>query len=597
MKKRILTVLLTVAMLATTISLCLIPVSANALSKTYEAAADGEVLYEILFGETSGVYQPTIFDAADDATKTGSTIAVSNGGKTVTLTKDTAAAARLWYGGAIEGLTMGADKKYTIEATVKTTGANSGIYFNFLNDGTATADIAHLFGYYGTPVSTSGTTTQGSLAYGGSKLDGLYYCDAVNYFPQIYDTDAEGFLKMSIEVDGGVYRVFFNGEFFDMAELSPTMLNSKYNNIGFTAYLYNKGVELIIKDAKVYKGNIYSSAPGFKITDEPRRPLPKTGDAKLNMDTYKAAKAGDKLCDLIFGRTTGDFTPYAIVDNGTVAKVTVADGGRTLNIVKGSTKGASWYGGEIGDLMIDETTQYTFRYRLKTNKGNSGVSFNFDEYTPARNRVFNVYGNFVDASSAQQIVIQFGSAKIAGKQLNTTAYTPIMPLLDSEGYADVVSTIDGYKWSVYYKGADGQYTLFEEYDCEPDRMLFGKQVGFDVYIYNSGAEFEVNNVMLYKGTIDDIPATDTPDETEAATVTEAPVTEAPTPDTKAPDTDAPVTDPDTKAPDITTKAPSTDAPATDAPKDDKKGCGSMAAAGAVMLVVTCAAAIVFKKKN
>ena len=112
-----------------------------------------------------------------------------------------------------------------------------------------------------------------------------------------------------------------------------------------------------------------------------------------------------------------------------------------------------------------------------------------------------------------------------------------------------------------------------------------------------GASVVIDNIAIYAGDGSKI----TPDfsaygfkgldpvvETTEAETTAAPVTSKPT-TTKANTTKAP--EPATKAPDVTTKSPETTAPKT------KKGCGSSAAVGFVILAALVPAAVITRKKK
>ena len=107
-----------------------------------------------------------------------------------------------------------------------------------------------------------------------------------------------------------------------------------------------------------------------------------------------------------------------------------------------------------------------------------------------------------------------------------------------------------------------------------------------------GASVVIDNIAIYAGDGSKI----TPDfsaygfkgldpvvETTEAETTAAPVTSKPT-TTKANTTKAP--EPATKAPDVTTKSPET-----------KKGCGSSAAVGFVILAALVPAAVITRKKK
>lgn len=141
------------------------------------------------------------------------------------------------------------------------------------------------------------------------------------------------------------------------------------------------------------------------------------------------------------------------------------------------------------------------------------------------------------------------------------------------------------------------------------------EMGFFRNLEDAEAHFDSFINTLQGGTIEPpIDETETVEETdpveETVVETDAPETQAPetdAPETEAPETEAPETEaPDTDAPEQTTKAPeqTTEAPkteqTTEAPKTEepKSGCGSVVGFGAVAVVVAMAAGIVcFKKKE
>lgn len=585
--KRILSFILVTIMIST--MFIIVPTSA---AINYDTAVDGDVLYEVLFNQLTGVYTPSVINHNEDTTKPITTAIPSADGKEIVFTKPTEAKGKRWFfGDNFDGLTIAEGKKYTIELRAKVDVLNFGMYFNFgQNDVEVGEYYAGLFGYYGSPQNVADKTdpkitkVNDTLAYGGSKLAGQYRCNGNDYYvaDDVKVTpDVDGYVTMSIEVDGYSFSVFKNGVFFDKAYISP---DSPFLNLGLSFYLYNAGT-LTIKDAKVIKGLKYSSVAEFKYPETKRFEAPTYGDAKvLNAAAYDGAELGKKLADINF-KTMDDYKPVSYMSLGAKETVTISEDGKSVSIEKGATAGATWWGAAIGDLKITQDTKYTFKYKIKANKGNAGVYFNINEANPDTRYNFGTYGSFTndDPAKTPSIVIQRGSSKIAGTVQNTTSYVPITPLLDANGYVDLAIEVNGYTWTVYYIGADGQYVKHDEYTANDTEILFGgSQLGLAVYIYNVGATMSLTDVELYKGlvisTVEDEETT-APQDTTAVPVD---TTVAPVDTTKAPET--------TKAPATTTKAPETT-------EEVKKGCGKSAVAIQLVALICGAGLFVIVKKR
>ena len=135
--KKISAFLLVLVMVASIISTSIVVTSAagNQLIKSYDAAADGELLYEVKFGETEGVYKSAYIAAGNknDPSTFNPTFSADKREMTIAYTPDSSR--RIWYGGEIEGLTLGTGKNYTFtfKANYDTGNSNAGVYFNFPN--------------------------------------------------------------------------------------------------------------------------------------------------------------------------------------------------------------------------------------------------------------------------------------------------------------------------------------------------------------------------------------------------------------------------------------------------------------------------------
>lgn len=156
--KRLLSVLICALLLVSVF--CVSASADNTLTKSYDEAKDGELLYDVVFNAQDGVYVPGVISSVADSE--ASTVDISADGKTVKLTHAEAKKGRFWWGGAIEGLTLGEGKSYTLTGKVRISGVNAGVYFN--NAGTV---YDNLYGFYGG--RESGDMT---LAKGGGKTTG-----------------------------------------------------------------------------------------------------------------------------------------------------------------------------------------------------------------------------------------------------------------------------------------------------------------------------------------------------------------------------------------------------------------------------------------
>ena len=522
------------------------------------SAKEGDVLRKINFKNDKD-YSFNMF--ATNGKADGVTAEVSEDGSAATVTVNVKSK-RYFYGDIIDGLKIGEGKKYTVEVLAdnslegKDAMQNFGVYINgnkdviegdwaaiTPNNSKYTDTMNALRGYYGTPEGWNGTPKNTLSRGAGSKDYGLYVSDGSNYVGDVYTPDAEGFCKVSIEVDGYVYRVFINGEFFDEGSIP---FANNYDDLALIFYVYNAG-SVTFKDAVVYEGNIYT-AKGFTY------PALREGAVKddwsgammlnaktLTMDAYAKAGLGAKLTDVLFKNGT-DFDPKMLYLAGTDLNITVSDDGSKIDFdkptdagMKDAGQGATWWGGAIGSLEYTADTVYTFTYKVKSNDLRGGIFFNCDETNMKYNwaQLYNFYGNF-DGSENSDMVIAISGTKIKGHEtVKTTSYTKFAALekkvaFDAEGYADMAVTVNGYSWSLYFKDAAGEWVLFETYNGTAAEFAAAPQVACGTYIYHDMATFGMKDVALYKGTLTDIANYVPPVETTAPETTEpAPETTEP----------------------------------------------------------------------
>jgi len=589
------------------------------------SAADGDVLYKVNFkGDdkysfnlfaTNGSADNTYLETAEDGSS--ATISIFESGK------------RYFFGDVIDGLKIAEGNKYTVELLVDNTipgyeaMQNFGMYINGVSDIVDEKNYTEILegnskyldtfnalrGYYGTPEGWKGTPKNTLSRGAGSKTVGLYASDATNYVGECYTPDENGFCKVSIEVDGFTYRVFINGQFFDESNIP---FANNYTDLALIIYVYNGG-SVMIKDAVVYEGNLYTAA-GFTYPALREGAVAEDwSDAmilnakQLTMDAYEKAAVGSKLVDVIFSNGI-DYAPKMLYLVGSEPVITVSGGGTQIDFdkptnesLKDAGQGATWWGGAIGSLKYTADTAYTFTYKVKSNELRGGIFFNIDETNMKYNfaQLYNFYGNF-NGTDATDMVIAASGTKIKGDAtVKTTSYTKFVDLdkvigFDADGYADMAVSIDGYDWSVYYKDISGKWVLFEMYKGTAAEFAGAPYVACGTYIYHDMATFGMKDVALYKGTLSDVTGEEFPVITEPVT-TEPETTEEVT--TKAPE----VTDDPTDAPEVTdapTQAPEpeqTPAPGTQAPAEEN-GCGGMIA-GCVAIVTILGTALIVKKRD
>jgi len=262
--KRILSLLLlSVTLLSMFVSMTT-TASANALISTYENAKNGDLLYELKFGQSAGAYIPSVFraTAADDVS---GAITVTDNGRTLTFKKTDSQTSMLWYGGKIDGLTWGGDKVYTMTMKVNLPSKRAGVYFNFPND----AKLASLSGgnkeqctyssvLYGVYGKFDNSGDMGAVI-GGSRINGNFKFSTFAYQKLDEITVAPGtFLELTYLIEGYSYAVFINGVFIDVIELSEGVVRNNCDNLGFSTYLFWQET-MTVKDVNIYKGDTVSA--------------------------------------------------------------------------------------------------------------------------------------------------------------------------------------------------------------------------------------------------------------------------------------------------------------------------------------------------
>ena len=297
--KKILSVVLALTMLCAMLIPMTISASAaeaNTLLKSYADAQDGDKLIDLLFGQTTGAYQPVIFangtgvspHHADSMYKGDPYVTVSDNGAAMQLVYDQGEAtgdtyANLQYGAKIDGLKAGKDAsgnnyKYTFtfqakfisEGTPRT--GNSGFYFcmdetntltvddkgrNIINMGNG-SDNTGAFGWWGHPCQpNSGDTV---MRYHTIKADGSTVSNLSGSLSDDFKTAVQAgvadWYDIVIEVDGYNMNISFNGNELGWSDMATQVTNSNGDtaDLAFITRLWNATYTLDVKDVSIYKG-------------------------------------------------------------------------------------------------------------------------------------------------------------------------------------------------------------------------------------------------------------------------------------------------------------------------------------------------------
>ena len=588
--------------------------AANDLAKSYDSAVNGDLLYDVKFGQTEGAYQSAFFKGKDANPAAKMAVTVSADGKTLTMNHQEGYNA--YYGGAIEGLTINATTQYTISFKVKipTAGDNSlGIYFNFPEsfaneDLSKRPEVDAILGYYGTP------DTKQTLAQGGtSKREGVYLCNGQHYVTSDvakdvkFTPDATGFYDFAFEVDGYSYTVYINNTIFDKGLFDET---NKAPKLGLSFMGYHAGV-FEVKDAKVFKGltkKASATTPDYVKNPSTSNHLinaSKPSDTNKLLKTYAEAANGDLLYKLKFNATEGVFAPATVYDIGAagggtpVLSVQATEDSMTITRIGESNSTRSVWGDTIDGLKITADTTYTLTYKIKANNAiNMGIGFltNVNAPLTATQNVYGLWQGYDPANpaAAPKVGLQTGYVAIAGEYLNSKDRLPFYPVADADGFVSLVIVIEGTKYNAYYWGACDNGTLADFTDDYNGWALLdtfdtansanvSKDLAFLAITWNTNLNLTIKDACIYKGVAVDLdegkpaPAETTPEETE-------PETE---PETQAPATQAPAT-----------QAPATQAPATQAPAAEKSGCGSVIGGGlAVIAIISLGGVMIAKKRD
>ena len=506
--KKTLSLIIVLTMMLSLVSMLGLSVSAaNGLEKTYEAANDGDVIYNVLFNQTEGAYVPSLFAAWDaDASNKGFAAEVSADGKTVAISKvsaNGAADGRVYWGAPITGLTLGEGKQYTIEADITFNSNNAGVVFTH---GASTAEnikdelnYSKMFGIYG--------KAKGCLLMGGDRIYGKYVCKAADtnwyHIEPAITTDSDIYKsttkKVVFVVDGYDYYVFIDGYFFDMTTIPAY---EGHDNLGFSLYLWGKDGKVTASNVVVKKGAALLKTTTFPTTVNTTWRGDSVNDPAYQLaKSYADAKDGEKLLDLKMNSTSGVFAPQWLAQPG--ASVEATENSVTITVTKDKT--ANYWGGTINGLKIAKDTVYTMQYKLKNSGAYTGmVASNCvpDGIIKPLNstKMYGLYGNLNDKTQTLIAQLNGNGGAYNGLNYDTVAYpTKVDPLVDADGFTDVRVVLDGFKITTYVMDVSGEYKMVATTERAEIDVVRADCLGLAIYAYWNGRSVTVKDASVFKG--------------------------------------------------------------------------------------------------
>ena len=258
----------------------------------------------------------------------------------------------------------------------------------------------------------------------------------------------------------------------------------------------------------------------------------------------------------------------------------------TVTIQTTKDKSASYWGGFIETLPLNETTCYTI-YFTATRNGKHSIGLHVDS-------VYGVYGY------PERMKLMNKGSSLSGHDyvyyeqmaMDVPTYDPVTGMVTHE-YALEVNGVNT-TLALYIKDNSGKYVLIDQSLEGTIEFFMADVLGIFFYSYYANHIVTISDCYVVKGL--SWGEVVYPETTVAPETTKAPETEAPA-TTAAPETEAPATEaPETEAP--ATEAPAaTNAPETNAPAAEKSGCGSVISASALLVVAALAAPIVIRRKR
>ena len=248
-------------------------------------------------------------------------------------------------------------------------------------------------------------------------------------------------------------------------------------------------------------------------------------------------------------------------------------------------KTASYWGGFVETLPLNETTCYTI-YFTATRSGKHSVGFHVDT-------TYGVYGYPERMKLLNKGSSLSGHDYVYYEQMamDVPTYDPITGMVTHE-YAVEINGVNT-TIALYIKDNSGKYILIDQSAEGTISYFMADTLGIFFYSYYMGHTVTISDCYVVKGLswgeVVYPETTVAPETTKAPETTAAPETTKAPETTAAPEIEAPA---DTEAP-VATNAPET----TKAPEAAKSGCGSVISASALLVVAALAAPIVIRKKR
>ena len=253
----------------------------------------------------------------------------------------------------------------------------------------------------------------------------------------------------------------------------------------------------------------------------------------------------------------------------------------TVTIQTTKDKSASYWGGFIETLPLNETTCYTI-YFTATRNGKHSIGLHVDS-------VYGVYGY------PERMKLMNKGSSLSGHDyvyyeqmaMDVPTYDPVTGMVTHE-YALEVNGVNT-TLALYIKDNSGKYVLIDQSLEGTIEYFMADVLGIFFYSYYANHIVTISDCYVVKGL--SWGEVVYPETTVAPETTKAPETEAPA-TTAAPETEAPATEaPETEAP------AATNAPETTAPAAEKSGCGSIISGSALLVIAALAAPIVIRRKR
>lgn len=258
--KKILTALLSSALI---LSLAATVGAANSqLEKSYDEAADGELLYVVDFSSTGGAFNPGSCYAQVDALA-NHYYTPEDDGLTVEITpvEDGADGVLNVWGGTIEGLPANSKTSYTMVYKVRANGEygkNNSIGVGGWLTGTEGYKFYSNYGNHNTMAEDGSVYTERRTALSSTNIKVGEYVYGVQ---DAYEDD-DGFITMMIEFDGPTATMngyvamadAEDGYDWKLLETQPMADMSDDDNMCLMFYVYYHNVEHTVSNVRYFKG-------------------------------------------------------------------------------------------------------------------------------------------------------------------------------------------------------------------------------------------------------------------------------------------------------------------------------------------------------